>query len=320
MGAFYLLTKATCFSDDQAMTTAITAIRAFNRFFTQHVGAIDARFLGSDIGLPEARLLFEIAHREPVLAQTLQTTLDLDRGYLSRMIRRFEERGWVARTRLENDARARPIHLTATGRAVFEEIDGRQRDAVAQDLAQLDPVSQHDLTTALTRARLLLAPQSAAPFTIRPARTGEVSLVAARQSILYAASHGWGHALETLEAETTATFLRRFNPEREGCWIADVEGVMAGAVFLTDEGPGTARLRLLHVEPFARRRGIGDALVQTCIDFARARHYAELILWTQTALEGARRIYARHGFTHLSSAVHHEFGQPVEGEQWRLAL
>ncbi len=173
---------------------------------------------------------------------------------------------------------------------------------------------------ALTRARLLLDPNAPSELVIRPARIGEVSLIAARQSVLYAASHGWGRELETLEAETTAAFLRDFKAERERCWVADLAGVMAGAVFLTDEGEGLARLRLLHVEPFARRRGVGDALVRACVEFARRTGYGEITLWTHTVLDAARRLYARNGFERVAVDVHHEFGEPVQGETWRLSL
>lgn len=302
------------------MDHAIEAIRVFNRFFTRHVGAIDARFLDTDMNLPEARLLFEIARREPVSASALQSSLGLDRGYLSRSIARFEERGWITRSRADSDARLRPISLTSDGRAAFDLIDQRQRAAVAHDLSKLSSVEQADLVQALTKARLLLDPQAVAGYEIRTARTGEASQVAARQSVLYAASHGWGRELEILEAETTAAFLRDFKPGRERCWVAEIDGVMAGAVFLTDEGDGVARLRLLHVEPFARRRGIGDALVRECIGFAREKRYAQITLWTHTVLEAARRIYSRNGFELVSTEVHHTFGEAVQGETWRLTL
>ncbi|WP_454798334.1 bifunctional helix-turn-helix transcriptional regulator/GNAT family N-acetyltransferase [Novosphingobium lindaniclasticum] len=302
------------------MDKTIETVRTFNRFFTRHVGAIDERFLGTETNLPEARLLFEIARREPVLANQLQDALRLDRGYLSRMLGRFEERGWIARHRTEADARARPISLTASGRAAFDLIDEKQRSAIGEDLERLSTMEQGDLAVALSHARLLLDDKAADTFTIRPFRTGEVSQIAARQSVLYAQSHGWKHQFESLVVDTAAAFLRNFKPGREQCWVADIDGVMAGAVFLTDEGNGIARLRLLHVEPFARRRGIGDALVRGCIGFAREKGYSRINLWTQTSLESARRIYARLGFTCISTEVHHEFGEPVQGEAWMLEL
>jgi DNA-binding MarR family transcriptional regulator/GNAT superfamily N-acetyltransferase len=298
----------------------IAAIRRFNRFYTQTIGALDARFLGTEATLPEARLLFEIATREPVTATVLQDALDMDAGYLSRLVARFATRGWIARVRRDDDARARDLRLTEAGRAAFAVVDQRQRDAVSDLLGAMDGLARRDLVEALTRARLLLDPASGGAFVIRPFRTGEPAMIAARQSLLYAESHGWGRQLETLESEVTAAFLRDFNPAREQCWVADIDGVMAGAVFVTDEGDGVARLRLLHVEPFARRRGIGDALVARCVGFARDTGYHTLMLWTHTVLESARRIYAAQGFVCVETAMHDAFGVPLQGETWRLEL
>lgn len=298
----------------------VTAVRRFNRFYTQTVGALDARFLDTDASLPEARLLFEIATREPVTASMLQDVLGMDAGYLSRMIARFQARGWVVRVVRADDARARDLRLTGAGRDAFAIIDGRQRAAVRDLLDEVPGTSRRDLVEALTRARLLLDPASGGPFHIRPFRTGEPALIAARQSVLYAESHGWGRELEVIESEVTAAFLRDFDPAREQCWVAEIDGVMAGAVFLTDEGDGLARLRLLHVEPFARRRGIGEALVAQCVGFAREKGYTALTLWTQSVLESARRIYAAQGFRCVETAMHDRFGVPLRGETWRLEL
>ncbi len=301
------------------MNDTITAIRAFNRFYTQLVGALDARFLGSETSLPEARLLFEIAVQEPGSASALQTSLGMDAGYVSRILARFEDRGWIIRER-GADARSRPIRLTETGRKTFALLDARQRDAVTSMIARLDPVAQTDLVDAMGKARLLLDPAAASDFTIRPFRTGDMGQIAARQSILYAQSHGWGRGLEVVEGEVTTAFLRDFKPGREQCWVAEVDGVMAGSIFLTDEGRGIARLRLLYVEPFARGRRIGDALVTTCIGFARDKGYATVTLWTQAVLETARRLYARHGFARIEAATHYDFGEAVAGERWELDL
>lgn len=305
------------------MEDTIAAFRRFNRFFTGIVGALDEQFLGCDLTLPEARLLFEIATHDPaegaVTARAVQARLGMDAGFVSRILTRFERRGWITRAR-GADARVRPIRLTKAGRSAFKEVDGRQRASVAGLIGEFDAVQRRDLAEAMARVRLLLQPETASRFAIRPFRTGDMGLIAARQSMLYAQSHGWGRGLEIVEGEATTNFLRDFKPGREQCWVAEIDGVMAGSVFLTDEGDGVARLRLLYVEPFARRRGIGDALVETCIGFARETGYARLTLWTHTVLEGARRIYARHGFACVETATHTAFGMPVEGETWLLHL
>jgi GNAT superfamily N-acetyltransferase len=157
-------------------------------------------------------------------------------------------------------------------------------------------------------------------FSVRTFRTGDVGLIVSRQSILYEASHGWGRGLEANEMEVGANFLRHFKPGREQCWVAELAGAMAGAVFLTDEGEGVCRLRLLYVEPFAQGRGIGGHLVRTCIGFARDTGYEAMTLWTHTVLASARRIYAAHGFRLTDTAMHRIFGVEVQGETWRLEL
>jgi GNAT superfamily N-acetyltransferase len=155
-------------------------------------------------------------------------------------------------------------------------------------------------------------------FLIRTFRTGDMGMIAARQAILYAESHGWGRGLEINVGETTLAFLRDFQPGREQAWVAEIDGTMAGSILLTACGGGLARLRLLYVEPFARGAGVGSALVATCLAFARDAGYHAVTLWTHTVLASARRIYAAHGFRLTETALHHEFGVPVQGETWHL--
>ena len=302
------------------MEDIIASVRAFNRFYTRFVGALEAGFLGTEASLIEARLLFEIGHREAPVATDLQAALAMDAGYLSRMLGRLAERGWLVRERGQADARRRPLRLTQEGQEILAVIDARQRERIASALSALAPVQQADLSAALGMARLLLDPPAAPAVTIRPFRTGDLPMIAARQSLLYAQENGWGRGLEANEAQTIANFLQGFKPGREQCWIAELDGVMAGSVLLTDENEGLARLRLLYVEPFARGHGLGTRLVATCVGFARDLGYVAMTLWTHTVLESARRIYAAQGFSIVAAGEHEAFGVPVMGETWRLVL
>lgn len=302
------------------MSSAINQFRRFSRFFTQFVGALDPHFAGMDMTLAEARLLYEIAHRNLPLAADLQLALKMDAGFVSRVLRRFETRGWIARSRGEQDARRRPITLTEAGRAAFAELDRRQTNVVENILARLPAPDRERLVAALTTAQGLLDPSMARGFTLRPFRAGDMGMIAARQAILYREIFGWSAQIEVVVGQVTTDFLRAFKPGRAQCWIAEIEGMMAGSVMLTDEGDGVCRLRLLYVEPFAQGLGIGHALVSACTDFARAAGYREMVLWTHTILETARRIYARHGFAISETAMHETFGTPLMGETWRLPL
>jgi DNA-binding MarR family transcriptional regulator/GNAT superfamily N-acetyltransferase len=302
------------------MEEAIAAVRTFNRFYTRRVGALNQRFLGTELSLPEARLLFEIAHGERPVAVDLQRSLGMDAGYMSRVLARFETRGWIVRENGGEDARRRPIRPTAEGRAVFDLIDQRQRDEVREMLAPLTPTQRLDLGAALGAARTLLDGTPDRTFTIRTWRTGDMGLLASRQSILYREDYGWGRGLEANIAETVGAFVAGYKEGRDQAWIAEVASAMAGSILLTDEGDGLCRLRLFYVEPMARGRGIGDALVRTCLGFARETGYRAMTLWTHEVLTSARRIYAAHGFEIVATAMHDDFGKPELGETWRLEL
>lgn len=303
---------------DPGMDQAIASFRAFNRVHTRFAGVLAPRYMGSDLSLVEARLLYEIATREPVLASELQALLDLDAGYASRLLRRFEERGLIVRGR-GGDARQRPIALTPQGRAAFEALDAETRAQTAARLEPLGEAGRRVLAESLDSALALIAAEPV-PWTIRTFRPGDMGMIAARQAMLYDQGWGWGRPMEVLLGEVVTGFLRDFKPDREQCWVAERGGRMLGSVFLVDGGGGVARLRLLYVEPEARGLGIGGALVDTCVGFAREAGYAKVTLWTHAVLLSARRIYAAAGFRIVSTEVHHEFGKPEQGETWELDL
>ena len=299
------------------MDDAVAAVRAFTRFYTRVVGALDAHYMDSDLSLAEARLLYEIANRAAPLAAELQAELGLDAGYVSRILRRFQAEGWITRGR-GADARRRPISLTEAGRRLFAGIDARARAQIAGRIDSLGESDRATLVEALGAARVLLG-GGTAPWRIRTFRAGDLAMIAARQSILYE-PYGWARPMEILQGEVTTAFLRDFKPGREQCWVAERAGAMAGAVLLVDAGGNVGQLRLLHVEPWARGLGIGSALVAECVGFARAAGYDKVRLWTHTVLVSARRIYEAAGFRIVATEVHHEFGKAEQGETWELVL
>ena len=299
------------------MDDAVAAVRAFTRFYTRFVGALDAHYMASALSLAEARLLYEIANREAPLAAELQAELGLDAGYVSRILRRFQAEGWITRGRGE-DARRRPISLTEAGRRLFGTLDARARAQIADRIDSLPESDRFTLVQALGAALALLGGGSA-PWHIRTFRTGDLATIAARQSILYQ-PYGWKRPMEILQSEITTAFLRDFKPGREQCWVAERAGAMAGAVLLVDAGDNVGQLRLLHVEPWARGLGIGSALVAECVRFAREAGYDLVRLWTHTVLTSARRIYEAAGFRIVATEVHHGFGKAEQGETWELAL
>ncbi|QKG72830.1 GNAT family N-acetyltransferase [Erythrobacter mangrovi] len=303
------------------MAAAVPVVRAFNRDFSRLMGLLEPRYMGSELSLVEARVLYEIRTRGPVLARDIADDLRLDPGYLSRIVARLSKAGMVRRDR-GKDARERPLSLTEQGERSFRALDLETASKTEAMLAELKPDGAAHLVTLLEGASALLFDKGEVPWSIRNHRVGDMGIIAARQSILYDDGYGWGSKLEAIILDITARFLREFKDGREQCWVAERDGRILGSVFLVEEPgePDTARLRLLYVEPEARGLGIGQALVRECTRFARKAGYARILLWTHAVLDSARRIYAAEGYRIIASEVQEEFGRPEVSETWLLDL
>ena len=297
----------------------VDAVRRFNRFYTRRVGALRAGLLGSEYPLPEARLLYEIGHRRECTASELAADLDLDAGYLSRLLQSLKRRGLLSARRSAQDGRASVLSLAAKGRKAYALLDSRSRDEVSAMLRELPGGERERLVGAMRTVENLLE-KKAPNVTLRAHRPGDIGWVVQRHGALYAAEYGWDERFEALVAGIAANFINRFDPQRERCWIAEADGEPLGCVFLVQQTNATAKLRLLLVEPRARGLGLGRRLVRECIAFAREKGYRKLVLWTQANLAAARGIYKAEGFVLRSTEKHKSFGARLTGEYWELRL
>jgi DNA-binding MarR family transcriptional regulator/GNAT superfamily N-acetyltransferase len=299
----------------------VAAVREFNRFYTNVIGLLREGLVDTPYSLTEARVLFELARADAVEAAQLRRWLDIDAGYLSRLLARFEADGLVSRTRSPADGRRQVIGLTGAGRAVYTDLDARSADQIRALLTPLTPDGRQRLTGAMAAIREIIepAPRPAA-FVLRPPAPGDLGWVVQRHGALYAAEYGWDASFEALVARIIADYAARDDHSREAGWIAELEGEPAGCVFCMRKTGTTAQLRLLLVEPRARGLGMGGRLVAECVSFARRAGYREMVLWTNDVLHAARRIYQRAGFQLVSSQPHHAFGHDLVEQDWRLPL
>jgi DNA-binding MarR family transcriptional regulator/GNAT superfamily N-acetyltransferase len=303
------------------MPDDVAAIRAFNRFYTARIGALRDGLLATAHPLPEARVLYELGQRDATDAGDLRRTLELDAGYLSRLLGRLEAQGLVARERAADDARRQVVALTPAGRHAYGTLDARSSAEIATLLDGLCAADRVRLRTALETVRAVLdgAPRPA-PYALRAPRAGDYGWVVQRHGALYAAEYGWDETFEALVARVVADYAQEHDPAREAAWIAEVSGRPVGSIFCVRADDVTAKLRLLLVEPEARGLGIGAALVDECVRFARAAGYETLTLWTNDVLTGARRLYERAGFTCTKAEPYRGFGRALVGEDWVLRL
>ncbi len=308
-----------------AAADRIAAVRSFNRFFTRQIGVLREGLLHSEFTLTELRVLYELAHHGDQPSAALCRDLGLDRGYLSRIIGKFETAGLVGKVPSATDGRTKLLHMTEHGRSVYEPLDRSSREEVGEMLARLGEPEQLQLLDAMNTIRTLLDGETgmkyAQPFVLRAHRAGDMAWIKRRHGEFYAQQQGWDSSFEALVGKICTAFERDFDPALEHCWIAEMGGRPVGSVALTRSGEdGVARLRLLLVEEAARGHGLGSRLVDECQRFARAAGYRKIRLWTTDQQQEARQIYRSKGYVLVTEEPVHAFGKDMVNETWELDL
>ena len=305
--------------DDQSQDVA--ALRAFNRVYTNRLGLLNPHLDGSPFTLSEARILYELAHRSAPTAAEIGRALHLDRGQISRTLKRFSDRGLIEMRDDPTHGRQQLLSLTATGQASFDALDGKTQQAVSELLAGLPGFRRRSLIAAAETISAIFEAEEKPTVSLRGLKPGDLGRIVGRQAILYAQEYGWNQDYEALAARIVANFHQSFDPAREDAWIAEMDDQMVGSIFLVkDEKPTVAKLRLLYVEPDARGAGVGKMLVEACIRRARDLGYERLDLWTNSVLVAACSIYQKAGFELVDEAPHRSFGHDLIGQTWSLTL
>jgi DNA-binding MarR family transcriptional regulator/GNAT superfamily N-acetyltransferase len=301
-------------------TNPVDAVRRFNRFYTGRIGILPEDYLGSSHSLAEARVIFELGARKSATATELGREMDVDLGYLSRLVQGLKRRGLLSGRRSPEDARRTVLALTPKGQKTFQALDARSRKEIGEILGGLSAGDRGTLVGAMGTVERLLGGARKGELTLRPHRPGDMGYVVEAHGRLYSEEYGWDERFEALVAGIVSEYVAKFDPARERCWIAELDGERIGSVFLKKVTKTKAKLRLLIVDPRARGLGVGRRLVKECIAFARAKGYREMVLWTQSNLAAARHIYREEGFRLLKSYRHREFGYDLTGEYWTLKL
>jgi len=307
---------------DDGLFQRVEAVRRFNRFYTQKIGVLHEGLLSSPFSLTEVRVLYELAHRERPVASELGKDLGLDPGYLSRILSNFKAKGLIESRHSEQDGRQSILGLTKKGKTAFAPLNERARDEISILLGALGESDQIRLVKAMESIKELLSPtpKNKGPYLLRTHQPGDMGWVVHLHGMLYAQEYGWDDTFEALVAGIVAKFIQNFDPKRERCWIAEIDGEIVGSVFLVKESETVSKLRLLIVHPKARGLGMGKRMVNECLRFARQAGYRKTMLWTNNVLLAARHIYETMGFKLVLEEPHHSFGRDLVGETWELEL
>src|SRR2546426_1233744 len=307
---------------ERGMDRRVEAVRRFNRFYTQRIGVLQEGLLHSPFSLTQVRVMYELAHREQPTATELSKELGLDAGYLSRILRDLNKRGLINKRPSKADGRQSHLRLTKMGQKEFATLNARSSAEVATMLSQLSPSEQQRVVAAIQVIEEVLGarPEHKSPYLLRPHQPGDMGWIVHRHGALYSQEYGWDEQFEALVAEIVAEFIKKYDPKRERCWIAEKDGEFVGSVFLVKQSKAVAKLRLLLAEPRARDSGIGKRLVAECARFARQAGYKKITLWTNSVLHAARHIYEAGGFRLVKEEKHHSFGHDLVGQTWELEL
>jgi DNA-binding MarR family transcriptional regulator/GNAT superfamily N-acetyltransferase len=301
----------------------VDAVRGFNRFYTKQIGVLEEGLLTSPYSLTEVRMLYELANRPQATASDLCSELGLDPGYLSRILQKFEKLHFLNREPSAEDGRQSLLSLTSAGRKTFGALDAQSSDDVSSMLADLPPSQRACLVKAMRTIRGILQPANPAktPYLLRQHQPGDMGWVVHRHGVLYSHEYGYDERFEALVAQIVAHFVQNYDVKRERCWMAERDGEIVGSVFLVKKSATVSKLRLLLVEPSARGLGIGKRLVAECIRFARQAGYKKIMLWTQSELIAARKIYEQAGFKLVEQKAHQSWGRDdLVSETWELKL
>ena len=302
---------------DEDASRRVEAVRQFSRFYTKYAEALDARLPRSELSLTEIHVLYELARGDAQTAAELARELSLDTGYLSRILTGFEKRGLISRKPSTTDARQSLLALTEAGQERFAPLDAAMIDCIHASLDGLTAAEQDQMIGAMRVVERLLGRRSSeGGATLRAPRAGEYGWLVHRQAQWYAQELGWDRHFEASLAQSVAALAARQDSARETGWIAEHDGLAVGAAFVAAAGDALARVRLLFVEPHARRLGIGSQLLDECVRFAQRAGYKAVELTLAATLDDARRVAGRHGFRFEDAAKEQHFGRELLIERW----
>ncbi len=298
-----------------------TEIRKFNRFYTRLLGVLNHHILDSPFSLTEARVLCEIGNMENCTATSLISLLDLDRGYLSRMLKRFQASALVQRTKAGKDNRIYFLTLTEKGRSTLGELIESSDRQISQLIGGLTPDQQISLVKCMEQITALLSKSSGGirRISVRPIRAGDIGFLAQRMCEVCSREHGFDPTFESYVLMSLAQYAEKRDTDRDRIWVSDADGVIVGSIGVVGVDQSSAELRWFLVDHGLRNRGLGKELLKQAVAFCRGK-YRQVFIRTFNSLHSASHLYQRFGFLLRETQPLFIWGRNVTVERWELRL
>jgi DNA-binding MarR family transcriptional regulator/GNAT superfamily N-acetyltransferase len=284
-------------------------IRDFSRFYTNFLGLVNQKILKTPYSLAEARVLLEIEHAGQCTAKDLSRKLNIDPGYLSRMLARFIRKELVSRWQSSSDARAKTLSLTEKGKQAFRNLSEASTLQISDILKQLPDFFQDRLVHHTREIKDILSGGKSSSFVIRTMKPGDIAYIAYRHAILYQQEYALTPMFEQYVLHSLVQFLE--SKPMGNIWVAEVEGNIAGFIGIVATDKDTAQLRWF---------GLGRRLMEIVLDYCRKNHFKHVFLWTFSELEAARHLYGAYGFVPTEKTPNDTWKEGVIEERWDLSL
>ncbi len=294
-------------------------IRAFNRFYTRIIGAVNQSVLNSPFSLAEVRVLFEIKHSENPTASDINRELELDPGYLSRIVRRFEQDELLIKERSPFDGRAYLLKLSEHGERVLSTLEKASDKKAAALLASLSEKEVSSLLRSMDTIQSLLT-KSPLDLSIRTAMPGDLGIVVERHMNFYKTQYNLDETFESYLFEGIARFLKNRENGLGQAWVVVHGDMIVGSIAIDHAEEKVAQLRWFLIDPEFRGMGMGRRLMEEALEFCRMNLYHRIFLWTFSELRNARHLYEMYGFSPTEEAKHVVWGREITEERWDILL
>jgi ribosomal protein S18 acetylase RimI-like enzyme len=246
--------------------------------------------------------------------------LNIDKGYISRILKRFEANGFISKESSATDGRAFFIYPTSKGRQILSILEEKSNNQVQKLIKHLTENEQEKLVQAMKYIAGTLQ-FSAHPVNIRTFQLKDIEHIIKKHRNLYALEYGFTSAFGDYVADAIRKFVECYDETEENIWVAEINEIVIGVIAIVKVDDTTAQLRWFLIDPEMRGRGLGHRLMRTVIDFCKAKNYQHVLLWTANLLEAARNLYQSYGFTLTETAENNTWSEHlIKEERWDLYL
>lgn len=305
------------------MKTTTSKIRSFNRFYTTHLDILSQHYLDSNYSLTEVRILYEISESENITAQKITDILNLDKGYVSRILKRFLKENIIEKVASQEDKRAFNIELCNSGKELLISLHSKVDKKIEDQIEKLNFFEKENLVNSMVTVKNLLSQNKPVRSDIsyrHEIKSGDIGYIIYLHGFIYSNESNFSSDFEKYVVKTFCNFLEKYSPEKDRIWMAEYNNKIVGCVAIVHQPNEEAQLRWFLLDPAFRGLGIGKKLLNDAVDFCREKKFKNVFLLTTSLQDKALQMYKMTGFELTESTEVKEWGKSFNEERYDLKL